>query len=239
MKKTHVLLVVIVIAAIAVMLFISMSEWLKEEKFNPEEVDTKYLEGMQLSPPENYIQELMLVVEKNEVPYVRERAIFTLTDIAIRKYETEEIIDFLKDIAMNESDDNVRTAAYANIDLIREIYPLEKKGSLDLFISGDIKKNSNITVIAKTSSKIDVEAIVGIDYLHTNIELLSPPYHKVDLKANEPQEVEFDLHLKETGEYFIPVTLMLSFDRVDYETISKEISLYVYEQSGEAILFED
>jgi len=238
MKKTHVLLVVIVIAAIAVMLFISMSEWLKEEKFNPEEVDTKYLEGMQLSPPENYIQELMLVVEKNEVPYVRERAIFTLTDIAIRKYETEKIIDFLKDIAMNESDDNVRTAAYANIDLIREIYPLEKKGSLNLSISGDIKKDSNITLIAKISSKVDVEAIVGIDYLHNNIELLSPPYHKVDLKANEPQEVEFDLHLKETGEYFIPVTLMLSFDRVDYETIEDEIVINVGEFGGEIIPYE-
>ncbi len=238
MKKIYSLFIVIAVVITAAILIISMGEWMKEEKFNPEEVDTKYLEGMQLEPSEDYIQELTSVVEKNEDPYVRERAIFTLTDIAIRKYETEKIVDFLKEIAMNETEDNVRTAAYANIDLIREIYPLEKKGSLDLSILGDIKKNSNITVIAKVSSKVDVEAIVGIDYLHTNIELLSPPCRKVDLKANESKQVQFDLYLKETGEYFIPFTLMLSFDRIDYETIEDEIHINVKEFSGEIIPHE-
>jgi len=236
MKKIYALFIVIAVVVIAAILIISMGKWMKEEKSNPEEVDTKYLERMQLDPPEDYIQELMSVVEKNKDPYVRERAIFTLTDIAIRKYETEKIVDFLKEIAMKETEDNVRTAAYANIDLIREYYPLEKQGSLELSVSGDIKKSSSIKLIARISSKVNVEdAIVGIDYLHKNIELLSMPYYKTDLKANEPKEFEFELLLKEVGEYEIPVTLMLSFDRIDYEEIREEILLKVDETGGEVL----
>jgi len=235
MKKIYSLFIVIAVVTAAILIMF-MGEWMKEEKFNPEEVDTKYLERMQLDPPEDYIRELTSVVEKNDDPYVRERAIFTLTDIAIRKYETEKIVDFLREIAMNETEDNVRTAAYANIDLIREYYPLEKQGSLELSVSGDIKKSSSIKLIARISSKVNVEdAIVGIDYLHENIELLSMPYYKTDLKANEPKEFEFELLLKEVGEYEIPVTLMLSFDRIDYEEIREEILLKVDETGGEVL----
>ncbi len=235
MEKTHRLLLLIAAAIIATILFISMSKWIGEDGFkNTEEVDLKYLESIQLHPPEDYIQGLISIVENNDTdPYIRERAIFTLTNIAIRKHETGDIIDFLKEVAINEKEDNVRTAAYANIDLIRDIYPLEKKGHLDISISGDIKKNTNISLIAKISSKVDIKkAVIGIDRLHINIDPLSPIHHEVDLKANEPKEVQFYLHLKETGEYEIPVTLMLSFDRIDYEMITDEIQINVGEFEG-------
>lgn len=184
---------------------------------------------MQLNPPKDYIKKLKSVIEKNRDPYKRERAIFTLTDIAISKYETEKIVDFLKEIAKNEKEDNVRTAAYANIDLIRDYFPLEKKGSLELSVSGEMKKNEKIVIIAKVLSKVDTEAQVGIDFLHQNIEPvnISVPVYKLELKANQPQEVEFELLLKEKGEYEVPVTLVLNFDRIDYEEITEEIHLNV------------
>jgi hypothetical protein len=232
MKKRVILLVVIVAAIVAVVLFVLTGT---------EKVDISYLESMQLSPPENYIQELMSIVEENKDPYIRESAIFALTDIAVRKNETEEIIDFLKDIAINEPEDNVRTSAYANIYLIRDIYPLEKKGSLELSVSGDIRKESNITLIAEVSSTIDIEeeAIIGITNLDNNIELLSDGVHKIILEANIPRVVNFDLHLKETGRYIIPVTLKLSFDRIDYEKIHKEVYLIVNESNGESFQLEE
>jgi len=239
-KKVYIPLIIVVTVAVAAMVVLGVLEWTGDKKAKaPDEVDVEYLEQMQLNPPEDYIQELMSIVENNKDPYTRERAIFALTDIAIRKYETEKIIDFLKDVAVAEEEDNVRTAAYANIDLTREIYPLEKKTSLELAISGHVKKNSNIKLIATISSKVDAQAVIGIDYLHTNIELLSLPYHKVDLKADETQKVEFDLRLKETGEYFIPVTLILSFDRIDHETIEDEVHIIVGEFGGKILSYED
>jgi len=234
-KKNHILILIIAVAIIAGGFLL-----ITKERFEPEKVDIKYLESMQLNPPKDYIKKLKLVVEKNKDPYTRERAIFTLTDITIRKYETEKIIDFLKEIALNEKEDNVRSAAYANIDLIRDYYPLERQGSLELSILGEIKKGSQIKLIAKISSKIDVEeVIIGIDYLPKDIEWLSQPYHKIALKANEPKEIEFDLLLRKIGEYEIPVTLMMSFDKIDYEEIEKEIRIKVGEFSGEVISEEE
>ena len=234
-KKNHILILIIAVAIIAGGFLL-----ITKERFEPEKVDIKYLESMQLNPPKDYIKRLKLVVEKNKDPYTRERAIFTLTDITIRKYETEKIIDFLKEIALNEKEDNVRSAAYANIDLIRDYYPLERQGSLELSILGEIKKGSQIKLIAKISSKIDVEeVIIGIDYLPKDIEWLSQPYHKIALKANEPKEIEFDLLLRKIGEYEIPVTLMMSFDKIDYEEIEKEIRIKVGEFSGEVISEEE
>jgi len=237
MKKTKITALVGIMAIVAVVVMFYMSG-MKEEKPEVSEENIEYLESMQLNPPKDYIKKLTSIIKTNENSYMRERAIFTLTDVAIRKYETEKIIDFLKEVARNEKEDNVRTAAYANIDLIREYYPLEKQGSLELSILGEIKKNSKIKLIAKISSKVDVEeAIVGIDTTHQNIVPVnvSVPVYKLELRANQPEEVEFELLLKEVGEYEIPVTLILSFDRIDYEEIREEILLKVDETGGEVL----
>jgi hypothetical protein len=232
--KKYLILLIVAILIIGGLSFF----FLKKEKFNPLKVSIQDLEEMQKVPPKDYIKKLEAVVEKNKDPYTRERAIFTLTNITIKKEETDKVIDFLKKIAMNEKEDNVRSAAYANIDLIRDYYPLEKQGSFDLSLSGDIKKNGKIKIVAKVSSKIDVkEARVGISSLHKNIRLLEPfrPVYKFSLNANEPKEFEFNFNLKEVGEYKIPFSFILSFDRIDYEEIVKEIFLKVGESSGEII----
>jgi hypothetical protein len=198
-------------------------------------IDIEHLDSLLLNPDEDYIQELTSIIKSNSHPYVRERGIFTLTDITIRKKETEKIVDFLKEIAMDEKEDNVRTAAYANIYLIRNINPLEKRGSLDMSVTGDIKKGANITLNAKISSSVtlDEEAIIGVRQLPDNIELLSNGAYRIKLIANNPQEIEFDLHLKETGNYMFPVNLKLSFDRIDYELVTKQAHIEVGERTGE------
>lgn len=204
-----------------------------------QELDVAGVEEMQKAPPDDYLEQLRAVVEEGTDPYVRERAIFALTDIAVRRDETEEVIDFLKQVALDEKNDNVRSAAYANLDLIKELYPAERKGSLQLCIAGDIRKGSDVKLIATISSKVDVEAIVSIDYLHVDIQAVSAPFHKVALRGDEPAEVEFELRLTQTGEYFIPVTLMLSFDRVDYELIEDGIQIRVGEDWGEVISYPE
>ena len=233
MKKILITIAIfIVIAIIAAVLVITN---------RPARVDMEYLSAMELNPPDNYVEELTSIVEKDDDPYIRERAIFTLTNIAIKGNETDEIIGFLKNLAISDKDEDIQSAAYSNIYLIREIYPLEKKGSMELSVIGDIRKGSNITFCAEVSSKVDVNipAIVGIGHLDNNIELDSPGVEKISLKANVPQEVRFDLHLKETGQYIIPVGFELRFDLVDYESIHQRIAIKIDETSGEFALLED
>lgn len=129
----------------------------------------------------------------------------------------------------------MRTSAYANIDLIRAYYPLEKKGFLELSVEGTIKKGGTITLIARISSTINIEeeVMVGIPSLHNNIELLSNKgTQKVYLKAEEPHDIKFDLKLKETGTYYIPVIFFFSLNRIDYEKIHKDVYIEVAEEDS-------
>jgi hypothetical protein len=226
MKKMIAIPAVLVVIILAIALPLTLGS---------DKVNIEYLESMQQDPPADYIDKLMSIVKNNEDPYVRERAVFTLVDIAVEGNETEEIIDFLKELAMNETDDNVRTAAYANIDLIRDLFPPENKGAITLYLSGDIQKGSEVSLVAEVSSATDLneEAIFGITSLPDGIELLSPGVLKLELEANVSEEVDFNLRLNQTGAYIITMALKLSFDRIDYEIIYKDVYLAVNESDGE------
>ena len=225
-KRLGIFAVFVIVVVLAVVLPLTLGS---------EKVDVEYLESMRRDPPENYMEKLMSIAQDNDDPYVRERAVFTLVDIAIGGNETEKIIDFLKVLAIEEKEDNVRTAAYANIDLIRDLFPPEKKGFLELHLSGDISIGSEVTLIAEVTSTIDLEeeAILGIISLPDGIELLSTGVLKLELEANVPKEVGFNLRLNQTGEYIITVALKLSFDRIDYEEVQKDVYLIVNESDGE------
>ena len=224
MKRSYILIAGVIVAVIIIVVVAMVLV----------STDVEYLEEMQLNPTDNYIEELENIILNDSDPYVRERGIFTLTDIALREGDTDQIVDFLKEIAYDDEDENVRTAAYANVDLIRKVHPLPQRGSLQLSIAGEIEKGSTISLIANITSSIDVnDAIVGIEKLHKDIESLSSPITNVKLQANESKIYKCELKLNETGTYVLPVTLMLSFDRVDSETIQQEIHLTVTETDGE------
>jgi hypothetical protein len=248
MDKSKKIILVVGVIAIVVLLVLLLSLVGKEpaqsetEDGKPEQPldttgsDLSSIEAVQLNPPDNYIQQLKDIIENDPDPYARETALLALTEIAMRKNSTGEIVDYLKNIAMDEEDENVRTSAYVSIDLIRDRYPLEPKGSLELSIEGEIKKRADITFIATVASTSATtgEAMVGITSLHNNIELLSDKGTlKFLLNANELKEARFDLRLLETGEYYVPVVFMMSFDSVDYEKIKKEVRLIVNEADGE------
>lgn len=227
------------ILAVTIIVFVVMVLVLEED----DNIDTtespkegsgiEYLEEMQLNPTMDYVNELEQIIRTDSDPYVRERGIFTLTDIAIREGDTDQIIDFLKEIANTEPEDNVRTAAYANVDLIRKSYPLPARGSLEISLSGDIKKGGEVSIISEIMSSTEVkDVVVGIEKLHKNIDPLSIPVINVALQPNQPLITQYDLRLIETGTYVIPFTLMLGFDRVDSETIQQEIHLTVNEIDG-------
>ena len=205
-----------------------------------QEVTLEHLEAMQISQPDNYIKELRAIIDSSSDPDIRERGIFTLTDIAIKRNETEKIVDFLKGIAYNEKQENVRTAAYANLNLIRSIHPLEKKGSMEVELRGDIRKGGTVTVVAQISSTMDVrEVIIGLGDMPESIEPISRPVQKFNLLAGQPQEAKFDLRINDVGSHYIPINFMMGFDRVDYETIKKRIYLTAEENGGELIKIED
>ncbi|HOX36125.1 MAG TPA: hypothetical protein P5217_08520 [Methanoregulaceae archaeon] len=194
-----------------------------------EDINTLQLEG-----PANYIGELERISTSHPDPYIRQRSVTALTEIAIRKNETDKIESFLKDIALNTKDSQLRTAAYANIDLIRSIHPPEQHGKMNITVDGIIRQGQNIRLIVTILSTKDVpEATFGLYRLPADIPTSSKMKHKLILQADKPQTVQFDLQLQGTGEYMIPVFLMLSFDRVDYEVVEQLVYFKVETNNGE------
>lgn len=196
------------------------------------------LEAIRVAGREDYDRQIKALLAKAREPYARERAVATLTEIAIRRNETERVVGFLEDLAHTAEDESLRTTAYAHLELIRAYRPPPARGSLEVSVRGEIGKGRTVTLIATVTSTVDLEeeVLVGLSSLDGRIELLHrSEVQKVFLKAGKPRTVEFDLKLQETGHYFIPVTALLSFSRLDSEKLQTRGSLVVNESSGRFI----
>jgi len=203
----------------------------------PEDATVDYLISIQKKPPNDYISELILIIQKNKNQKVRDAAVNTLTGIAIRKGEPDKIIGFLKDLTVNEKDPVLMSAAYAGVDRIRSEYPLPPMGSLDLSVNGNVKKGGTVSITATFSSTTDIDkAVLGLDFPGDLIETITPHVFYTNLTANKPMTHTFQIRILKTGQFKVPVELMVSTDRTDYEQIERVILFEVRENDGEYTL---
>lgn len=63
------------------------------------------------------------------------------------------------------------------------------------------------------------------------IEIINPDRH--NLAANTPKTNTFQLRIRETGQFKMPVQLTISTDRTDYEQVERVVVLVVRENDGE------
>ena len=203
-------------------------------------VDSSYITEIhqRLDPAD--IPELKSIISSSAANYTRERAVLVLADIAMSSGVTQDVVDFLKDVAYNEQNDEVRTAAYASLAHIYELYPLEEKGNLTASSIGEIRQGGNITLILTAFSSVDVaEAKVAIERIvpigavegeGIKVKPLSPM--EFPLKAGESRETMFEVILGNEGEYSILCVLKLDLDRITIQTIEREYYLKVGKTSG-------
>jgi hypothetical protein len=199
------------------------------------DVTQEDLESLQSQAPEDYREQLGAVIDRHPDEYLRERAVFALVDIARQKGEISEIVETLKDIAYNEPQDDVRSAAYANLDLIDTLQPQPSRATLELTVEGEIRKAATVTVVARVSSEIDIpQARLTIDCPVYGIEPANQPLYKLSLVGGEPQEIRFDIQLNETGRNMVQVVLFLSYDRTESESVEKIVFFNISETSGDS-----
>lgn len=238
MKKTHILIAIGIIAAVAFALYALTAYDPGKDPGEPQRF--REFEAMELNPPPGYIVMLEDRIRTDPDPYVQEKGIATLTSIAIRRNETDQIIPFLKELAYREDDDGVRTAAYANIGLIRLYHPLPSRGTLRVSVDGRIAQGKNITVVATVTPAVDVpDATIGITRFDAGLYPATEPVVRTSLQAHVPREFQFGISLNEAGSYEVPVAVLLSWDRVDSEYLEKAIILTVTESGGTSTIAED
>jgi hypothetical protein len=186
------------------------------------------------------IPELEAIIESSANSTIRERAVMALGDVSIRANLTDDVVPFLKKVALEEEDSVVRSAAYANLDLIRELYPEEKVGRLDLRIEGTIGAGQNISLIATVSSSVNtdralvgIKKIIGGDGERTDDITLAGAQRmpiQFPLVAGSSKEIPIMLHINKEGKYSIFYVFQVDQDRVDSQVIEKEV--YIYFENG-------
>jgi hypothetical protein len=237
MKKNTMILIiaVLVCGALAAGAFFALSGTFGHPR--PEDATVSYLISIQKKPPADYIDELTRIIQRNKNQTVRDVAVNTLADIAIRKGEPDKIMGFLKNLTVNEKDPVIMSAAYAGIDRIRDKYPLPPMGSLVLSASGNVRKGGEVSIIATFSSTTNInKAVLGLDFPPDSIEMITPPVYYTNLTANTPAEHIFKIRILKTGKFKIPIELSVSTDRTDYEQIERFVLLDVRENDGEYII---
>lgn len=196
------------------------------------------VDEIQMNQDQKSIGELKKIIETDPDNHTRERAIFVLSNIEIKKNVTAETIDFLKGIAYNEENDAVRTAAYANLARIREKYPFEPDDALEVRVKGDVRKGSTITVYfnVKTTQKLDANAWIKLTDFRNDtargIILKDKIPVRFSIDKGETREIPFNIYIQREGEYLILAALKLNLDKVDSRTIKKAIFLKVESNSG-------
>jgi len=193
------------------------------------------------------IPELERIIESSANDSIRERAVMALGDVSIRANLTDDVVPFLKKVALEEEDSVVRSAAYANLDLIRELYPEEKVGSLDLRIEGTIGAGQNITLIATVSSSVKtdramvgIKKIIGGDGKRTiDITLAGAQRMPIQfpLSAGSPKEIPIYLHINKEGKYSIFYVFQVDMDQVDSQVTEKEVYIYFENGTGKYQVF--
>ncbi|MDD1707603.1 MAG: hypothetical protein LUQ33_00330 [Methanoregulaceae archaeon] len=233
-RTTIIIIAALVCVGVAIGVILALSGDAGPAPIKPEGTTIDDLISVQKNPPPDYIDELTGIIEESEDQQIRDAAINVLTDIAIRRSETDKIIDFLKDLAAHEEDPVIMSAAYAGIDLIRDSYPLPPMGSLNLSVRGEVKRGGEVEIVATIASTTDIpKAVLGLDFPPDSVEMLDPPVYYTTLSAKQPVTHTFPIRLLQTGEVKIPVQLTLSTDLTDYEQIDRSILFVVREGNGE------
>jgi hypothetical protein len=183
--------------------------------------------------PHTTVDELKSIITTSSNPEMREKGVIRLSQVAIERYETNETINFLKDVISKEKNENVRRTELASIGLMRSVDPLPLQGEMKISIKGEIRKEVNLTIFVDMISKTDQKrAIIGIPHLNKSIDLLSPQKVMIDLTAGRPTRIRFDVKIHQDGKYVIPVMYIFPFDAYDYEKQQQRIFLTVDESNG-------
>lgn len=226
MKKITIMIGTIIGAVVIIVIAIILSGW----SVGPSPVDATIssLEDMQVDPPADYFRYLSGVIRSHPDPYVRQRAVFTLTDISIRKEESASVRTILLEIARDSPDSDLRSAAFSNLNLIDSAVPQPPKAEMNITVEGEILVGRTIAVNVHLTTSVQPEkAVVGITRVPEGLELESDPVVRTTVGPGKEAAVPFSIRIVREGEYELPFSSVISYSRVEKEEPEKTLYLVV------------
>jgi len=208
------------------------------------------------------LDELEAVIRGSGDNYTRERAVSDYADIALQTGNGERALAFLKAVAYDEANDDVRTSAYSNYYLLQDELGKKPETSLDVKVLGDIKPGNNITVVltilstrgSNTSSVVlwpsELQdrnySLGGGNFVDVNTgkgafaqaEVTPSTRLRTYIPANISMEMPYTVYLKGAGQTILKAMVEVRYDRLDYDWVEKDIFLDVGPSGGNYTIME-
>lgn len=167
--------------------------------------------------------QLERIIREEREPYLRERAVFGLVEIRERAS-----LPMLRELALRDRDPNVRSAALANFQLLKQRYPDPPKGELSVETTGAAHAGALLRIDVTLASQADVDHARLHFYPPPGLALASGPVGwKGRLRANQPERLTYEVVVNEARDARLPVSLTLAWSPLDYEQIRRDIVLDV------------
>jgi hypothetical protein len=252
----------IIIGVVLLVVIIAVAAFFYVTVIGPRTATLSHVDDLHMQMSASSLGELEAIIQNNADPYTRERAVNVYTDIALRSQNSKRALAFLKGLAPDEKDDNVRTSAYNNYYFIKEGAGIPPETTMDVQVLGDIKPGKNITVVLSvTSSRGSNLSFVGMQSRTlqegtpiastapegsminivdantgkgalTNV-LLDPSYRiRKPLPANVTVEYPYTVTIKGPGKVVLQSIVEVRYDMLDYDTVKKDIFLDIGSNSG-------
>jgi hypothetical protein len=209
----------------------------------------------------NSLPGLEAVITGNGDNYTRERAVIAYADIALRTGNGQRAMDFLKNVAYVEQNQEVSSSAYANYYWLKSGMGIGPNATMGVSVSGSLKTGNNITVLVtvyspRPASHLAKVSCGGVDTEPHNVTtgggpdvgvvmnssisgagafahawVLSPDTVKENITAM-PVTVPFTVYLRESGKTIVKCHLEARYDRLDYDELEQWVYLDVGPDSG-------
>jgi len=153
----------IIIGVVLLVVLIAVAAFFYVTVIGPRTATLSHVDDLHMQMSASSLGELEAIIQNNADPYTRERAVNVYTDIALRSQNSTRALAFLKGLAPDEKDDDVRTSAYTNYYFIKEEAGIPPETTMGVQVLGDIKPGKNITVVLSvTSSRGSNLSFVGM-----------------------------------------------------------------------------
>lgn len=265
-NKMTIILVVAAVVAIAALVFVMKGAGVpptgQEQIPSGGAYTTEDMTQMRMDANSSSLAILEGIIAGTGDNYTRERAVIAYADIALRTGNGEDALNFLKGVAYNEQNDEVRTSAYTNYYWLKEGMGKGAQSEMDVEVSGDLLTGNNITILvtaftnrsATDPAKISCGAqdlaehnvttggAPGVGVIvndstsgigaFAKAQVLPPDMLRRDLSVGVPVSVPFTVNLKESGQTLVKCRVEVRHDRLDYDELEEWVYLDIGPENG-------
>lgn len=193
------------------------------------------------NPPSDAMERLAEIIGDDEADdYVRERAVFTLVELASRQGDPDAATDALAPLATRPGViPNLRAAAWANLDLLRARFPVPPPATLALTAEGSARPGVMFELLA--TARVDASATdvrLSVEVTGPDGALVAHALFRPTAGASEAPFVTAFTPLV-PGDYYVAADLRFDTSETAAERVTRRARLHVTDAGGDALIFAD